>query len=290
MTQSKRLRELIQPGAALVMPDAYDALSARLIERLGFQAVQCSGFSIALAACCRQEASLGLEENLRVTRHIVEAVSVPVMADGEDGFGDASQVGQTVRRYMEVGAAGMNIEDQVLGLPGGAKQVIDRQAMVDKIIAARSAAVSAGDATFFINSRTDALVAAQDRAAGLKEAIERANRYLQAGGDLAFVVGVSTLEEARTLVREIAGPVSIAAGMPYNMGLSIAELKQCGVARVSLPTLAVFASLQAMTQVLAGVQAGEGFTTMAERGLLASMKTVGELLSQVPPRPERNSQ
>jgi 2-methylisocitrate lyase-like PEP mutase family enzyme len=272
------------------MPDAYDALSARLIERLGFQAVQCSGFSIALAACCRQEASLGLEENLRVTRHIAEAVSVPVMADGEDGFGDASHVGQTVRRYMEAGAAGMNIEDQVLGLPAGAKQVIDCQAMVDKIIAARSAADSAGDPTFFINSRTDALVAAQDRADGLKEAIERANRYLQAGGDLAFVVGVITLDEARTLVREIAGPVSIAAGMPYNMGLSIAELKQCGVARVSLPTLAVFASLQAMTQVLSGVQVGEGFTTMAERGLLASMKTVGDLLSQSCPKPERNSQ
>ena len=289
MRKSARLRELVRPGATLVMPDAYDALSARLIERLGFQAVQCSGFSIALAACCQQEASLGLEENLRVTRHIVEAVSVPVMADGEDGFGDASQVGQTVRRYIELGTAGMNIEDQVLGLAGGAKQVIDRQAMVDKIVAARSAAVSAGDAGFFLNSRTDALVAAQDRAAGLKEAIERANRYLQAGGDLAFIIGVNTVEEARTLVAEIAGPVSIAAGTPSNMGLSIAELRQCGVARLSLPTLAVFASLQAMTQVLSGVQAGEGFAAMAERGLLASMKTVGELLSQDPPKPERNA-
>jgi len=290
MTKSERLRELIRQGETLIMPDAYDALSARLIERLGFQAVQCSGFSIALAACCRQEALLGLEENLRVTRHIVEAVSVPVMADGEDGFGDASHVGQTVRRYMEAGAAGMNIEDQVLHLPGGAKQVIDRQAMVDKIIAARSAADSAGDAAFFINARTDALVAAQDRAAGLSEAVERANRYLQAGGDLAFVVGVATLEETRTLVREIAGPVSIAAGMPYNLGLSIADLRQCGVARVSLPTLAAFASLQAMTQVLSGVQAGEGFTTLAERGLLASMKTVGDLLSQSCPKSQGGAQ
>ena len=290
MTKSKRLRELIHPGAAFIMPDAYDALSARLIEQLGFQAVQCSGFSISLAACCQPEPLLGLEENLRVTRHIVEAVCVPVMADGEDGFGDASHVGQTVRRYIEAGAAGMNIEDQVPGLPGGAKQVIDRQAMVDKIVAARSAAESAGNAAFFINSRTDALVAAQDRAAGLKEAVERANRYLQAGGDLAFVVGVATPDEARTLVREIAGPVSIAAGMPYNMGLSIAELTRCGVARVSLPTLAVFASLQAMTQVLSGVQAGEDFTSLAERGLLASMKTVQDLLSRSGPKQEGSHQ
>lgn len=283
MRKSDRLRELIRPGSTLVMPDAYDALSARLIERLGFEAVQCSGFSIALAAFCRPEPSLGLDENLATTRRIVEAVSVPVMADGEDGFGDASQVTQTVRRYIETGAAGMNLEDQVLGLPGGGKAVIDPGAMVEKIISAKSAAASAGNPEFFINARTDALAAAQDRAAGLKDAIERANRYLQAGGDLAFVIGVSTLEEAKTAVREIAGPVSIAAGMPNNMGLSIAELKECGVARISLPTLAVLASLQAMTQVLSSVQAGEAFTIISERGLVASMKTVDELLSGVRP-------
>ncbi len=139
-----------------------------------------------------------------------------------------------------------------------------------------------------MNSRTDALAVAQDRGAGLTEAIERANRYLQAGGDLAFVTGVATAEEASTLVREIAGPVSVAAGMPYNMGLSLVQLKACGVARVSLPTVAISASLEAMTQVLAAIQAGEGFAAMAGRGLLASMKTITDLLSTTA-RPERNS-
>ncbi len=261
------------------MPDAYDALSAKIIERLGFQAVQCSGFSIALAACCRKENDLGLEENLHVTKHIVEAVSVPVMADGEDGFGDASIVGATVRRYIEVGAAGVNIEDQVLGLPGPGKQVIDRELMVEKIAAARRAAVEAGEADFVINGRTDALPAAKDRAAGLKEAIERANRYLQAGADLAFVLGVARLDEVQTLVAEIAGPVSIAAGLPYNMDLSVAELKKCRVARVSLPLLAVFASTQAVTRTLAGTLAGEDFTKMAEKGSLCTMTEIGALLS-----------
>lgn len=279
MRKSTRLRELIKSGQTLVMPDAYDALSARIIERLGFQAVQCSGFSIALAACCRQETVLGLEENLHVTRHIVEAVLVPVMADGEDGFGDASVVGETVRRYIEVGAAGVNIEDQVLGLSGSGKQVVDRQVMVDKIAAARRAAVKVGKADFVINGRTDALAAAQDRAAGLKEAIERANLYLQAGADLAFVTSVAKLDEVRTLVRGIAGPVSIAAGMPYNMDLSVPALRDCGVARVSLPALAVFASIQAMTQTLSRVLADESFTGIAERGVLCTMKEVGALLS-----------
>jgi len=279
MSKSTRLRELIKSGRTLVMPDAYDALSARIIERMGFQAVQCSGFSIALAACCRPEARLGLEENLHVTRHIVEAVSVPVMADGEDGFGEASVVGDTVGRYIEVGAAGVNLEDQVLGLPGSGRQVVDRLVMVDKIKAARRAATEHGQADFVINGRTDALAVAQDRAAGLKEAIERANRYLRAGADLAFIVGVTGMAEVRTLVREIAGPVSIAAGLPNNMSLSIAELEECGVARVSLPTLAVFASVRAVTQTLSGVLTGETFTGIAERGLLCTMKDIGDLMS-----------
>lgn len=279
MNKSTRLRELLRPGQTLVMPDAFDALSAKIIERLGFPAVQCSGFSIALSACCRPEPILGLEENLHVTRHIAEAVSIPVMADGEDGFGDASVIGDTVRRYIETGVAGINIEDQILGLPKESTKIVDCQFMADKLAAAREAAKKAGHAEFFINGRTDALAAAQDRAAGLKEAIERANCYLQAGADMAFVTRVTKREEAQLLVREIAGPVSIAAGMPYNMDLSIADLKQCGVARVSLPALAVFASIRAMRQTLSDVLAGESFTRMAERGLMCSMKEVAELLS-----------
>lgn len=278
MGKGTRLRKLIKSGQTLVMPDAYDALSAKIIEQLGFQAVQCSGFSMALAACCRPEVGLGLQENLHITRHIVEAVSVPVMADAEDGFGDASASGQTARQYIEVGTAGMNIEDQVLGLPGGSKRVVDRQMILDKIAATRRAAAEAGHADFFINGRTDALAIASDRAAGMREAIERANRYFDAGADLAFVVGVISLDEARSIVKEVAGPVSIAAGMPNNMGLTVAQLKECGVARVSLPTLALFASLRALTQVLSDVRAGRTFTEIAEEGALCSMKNVGELL------------
>lgn len=279
MNKSVRLRELIHSGQTLVMPDAFDALSAKIIERLGFQAVQCSGFSIALAAFCRQEVNLSFEDNLRVTRHIAESVSVPVMADGEDGFGDASVIGDTIRRYIEVGVAGVNIEDQILGLPKGNAQVVDCQFMVDKITAARRAATEAGHPDFFLNGRTDVLAAHKDRVAGLRDAIDRANRYLHAGADLAFVTGISTLEEVRLLVREIAGPVSIAAGLPNNMNLSLADLKQSGVARVSLPVLAVFASIRAITQTLSDVLADENFTRMAEQGMVCSMKEAAGLLS-----------
>ena len=105
MNKSVRLRELITSPEILIMPDAYDPLSARLIETVGFQAVQCSG-SMSLAAGCSSEAALGLERNLAMTRAIVEAVDVPVMADGGDGFGDPAVVADTVRAFLRVGVAG----------------------------------------------------------------------------------------------------------------------------------------------------------------------------------------
>jgi 2-methylisocitrate lyase-like PEP mutase family enzyme len=110
------LRELLSAGDTLVMPDAYDPLSARIIERMGFRAVQCSGFSMA-ASFVSHEPAFGFERNLATTAAITQAVEVPVMADGEDGFGDASVVPATVRAYIEAGVAGINIEDQV-GVPG----------------------------------------------------------------------------------------------------------------------------------------------------------------------------
>src|SRR5512137_2298729 len=103
--KSHRLRELIQAKDTLVMPDAFDPVSARIIERLGFAAVQCSGFSMAVAAVLPAEADLGLEANLKLSRAIAHAVGVPVMADGEDGFGGPEVTGDTVGAYLEAGLA-----------------------------------------------------------------------------------------------------------------------------------------------------------------------------------------
>ena len=125
MNKIALLRELLTSPDTLVMPDAYDPLAdRRIIESLGFKAVQCLGHSFALAACCPSEAAFGFERNLALTKNIIEAVSVPVMADGEDGFGDPPVVGQTVRAFIRAGVAGINIEDQLLGQPGP-KRVID---------------------------------------------------------------------------------------------------------------------------------------------------------------------
>lgn len=278
MHPSSRLKALLNRGQTLVMPDAYDPLSARIIERLGFEAVQCSGFGFALAACEPSEAAFGLERNLAVTASICASVALPVMADGEDGFGDETAIGATIQRFIEAGVAGINIEDQALGQPGPRRLIPLGQA-VAKLQAAREAAMSAGVPDLVLNARTDALAAAPKEAEGLAEAAERGNAYLEAGGDLVFVVGVSTLDQVRVLVREIHGPVSLAAGMPGSLGaFSVAQLRECGVARVSLPSIMAFSAVQAMQRALTSVRDTDGFDQVIAHDLTCDMAAIRSLL------------
>lgn len=278
MHPATRLRELLNTGETLVMPDAYDPLSARIIEKLGFQAVQCSGFSMA-ASCLCAEAAFGFERNLAATAGIVRAVRIPVMADGEDGFGDASMIPDTIDAYLGAGVAGINIEDQVLGAPGP-KRLLPLAQAVEKLQAARQAAHDAEVPGFIINGRTDALPAGATPEEGLGEAIVRANTYLQAGADLVFVVGVDSLEQVRQLVREITGPVSIAAGMPNNIGnFSVAQLRDAGVARVSLPSLQICSAIQAMTRSLQSVQRTDGFAEIIRDDMACGMAEIMQLLA-----------
>ena len=277
MGKASELRQLINSGGTLLMPDSYDPLSARIIEKLGFKAVQCSGYSFALAACCPSEAAFGFERNLALTKSIVEAVQVPVMADGEDGFGDPPVVAETVRAFVRAGVAGINIEDQVLGQPAP-KRVVERPLMIEKIRAAREAARQEGQPDLIINGRTDALSVAADRNEGLNESIARANLYLDAGADLAFVTGVATIAEVKILVQGVHGPLSIAAGMPNNINtMSIADLKASGVRRVSLPVVAIFSTIQALSRTLVALRDSQDFSLVLQEKLLCSPQDVARL-------------
>ena len=277
MNPSIQLKELLNSKETLVMPDAYDPLSARIIEQAGFKAVQCSGYSFSLAACRKQEIDIGLAENLARTAAIVQAVSVPVMADGEDGFGGVEQIPKTIEGYVRIGAAGVNLEDQVLdGQPGA--RVVDASLMQEKIRAAKQAAKAAGNPDLVINGRTDALRTFASKKDGLVEAVRRGNLYLEAGADLVFVTAVCTLEEVRVLVKEIKGPVSIAAGLGNNIqAFSINDLKECGVARVSLPTVAICATIKALTEACEVVKTGV-FTPLLQEARLCSAQDIGRLI------------
>ncbi len=280
MNNRQALRELLGVERPLVMPDAFDGLSARLIQIAGFKAVQCSGFSIGLASRAAPEQEIDFNKNLDTTRDIVRAVTIPVMADGEDGFGPPAAVYRTVGAFLDVGVSGINIEDQVLP-SREAREVVDTNLMVEKIQAAREAARDRQSADMVINARTDALAASEDRAGGIAEAIRRGNKYLQAGADLVFVSTVRTLDEAKRLVDGIGGPVSIAAGMPYNINtLTINQLRASGVARVSLPAIAVFSAIQAIKRTLSIIRDSESFEEMIEKNLLCSLEDLSRVLSR----------
>ncbi len=277
MNGSRRLKELLTAKETLVMPDAYDPISARIIEQAGFKAVQCSGYSFSVAACRKSEMDIGLNENLALTAAIVQAVSVPVMADGEDGFGGVEQIPKTIEGYVKAGTAGVNLEDQILDRRPGVR-VVDAGLMQEKIRKAKEAAKAAGNPDLVINGRTDALRTFASRQDGLKEAVWRGNLYLEAGADLVFVTGVSALEEVGVLVKGIQGPVSIAAGLPNNLqAFSINDLKALGVARVSLPSIGISANIKALLQAMEVLKSGV-FTSLIEEGRLCSAQDIGRLL------------
>jgi len=248
--KSKELRKLISTGKTLIMPDAYDPLSARLIENSGFKAVQCSGYSFSIVAAMKKEIDISRQDNIDITGKIVDAVDLPVMADAEDGFGGPKVVFETVKMFIDVGAAGLNIEDQKLDNDKEIR-IINVELMIEKIYAAREAAEAAEIPDFVINGRTDALRSSENHEESLNIAVERANIYLNSGADMAFIPYVETLEEVRILNKEIKGPISIAAGMPYNINnFSIEDLENIGVARVSLPTLLIYSSMKSINKSL----------------------------------------
>lgn len=257
MNKSKLLKDFILDKETLIMPNAFDPISARMIENAGFKAVQCSGYSFSIRAAYSKESEVTLDDNLEWTRQIVNAVDVPVMADAEDGYGDVRTIPETVRRFMGTGVAGLNLEDQILGNSGPIK-LIDQDVMVEKITSARETAEHEGNPDLVLNGRTDTLKSIPDREEALNVAIERANSYLDAGATLAFIVYTATLEEVQTITQEVKGPVTIAAGMPYNLrNFTIDDLRKFGVARVSLPSLLIYSSLKGMERALNHVKMNE---------------------------------
>ena len=257
MNKSKLLKDFILDKKTLIMPNAFDPISARMIENVGFKAVQCSGYSFSIRAAYSKESEVTLEDNLEWTRQIVNAVDVPVMADAEDGYGDVGTIPETVRRFMGTGVAGLNLEDQILG-KSGPKELVEQEVMVEKITKARETAEHEGNPDLVINGRTDALKSIPDREKALDVAIERANSYLDAGATLAFIVYTATLEEVQAITREVKGPVTIAAGMPYNLqNFGISDLEKYGVARISLPSLLIYSSLKGMERALSHVKMDE---------------------------------
>jgi methylisocitrate lyase len=275
MTKAGQLRALIQSPRLLVMPGAYDVISARVIEEAGFHAVQASGANIAACHYGVPDYSLiSMREMAEQTGRIAQAVGIPVMGDADTGFGNAVNVHFTVRAFEAAGAAGINIEDQVMPKRCGhldGKVVLPLDEAVAKISAAADARI---DPDFVINARTDALAAH-----GIAEVIRRGNAFLAAGATMVFVEGASSADLMRQAVRGIRGPVAVnlVEGGKSPQTMSFAELEVIGVARVSLPSTAMQAVIRALREVFARVQAEAAIGGYAEMlaGFGVSQRLVG---------------
>ncbi|HEX7658985.1 MAG TPA: oxaloacetate decarboxylase [Pseudonocardiaceae bacterium] len=281
-SRSARLKELITAPELLVMPGAFDPMSARLIELAGFDAVQCSGLGMSAFHLGMPDYSiLSLSDMVALSGRIATSVSLPVMGDADTGFGNAVNVHFAIREFENAGLAGVNLEDQVMPKRCGhldGKQVIDYDEAVVKV---RAAADARRDPDFVINARTDALAVE-----GMDGVIRRGNAYLEAGATMIFVEGITSREEIRAAVAGIDGPVAIniVEGGKSPERLSFAELERLGVARVSLPGVLIASALGGMREALARVRKDGGTGNLADISVsfaeiheLAGMNEVREL-------------
>jgi 2-methylisocitrate lyase-like PEP mutase family enzyme len=213
----------LHAGPGFVLPNAWDAGSARVLEQVGFPAIATTSAGIAWSCGVPDGGALDRDRMLEHIGRLVAAVGVPVTADLEAGYGDtAEDVGRTVARAAELGAVGANIEDAREGGLFGIDEAVDRLA------AARAAAPSG---TFVLNARTDTYFAGRS-ADAFAETIERAGRYLEAGADCVFVPGVVEEETIRRLAAAIPGPLNVVAGLANT--IDAPTLFSLGVRRVSL--------------------------------------------------------
>jgi 2-methylisocitrate lyase-like PEP mutase family enzyme len=252
MRATTRLRQLLTETPLLV-PGCYDAMSAKVLERAGFPAVYMTGYGTSLALLGLPDAGLATMTEMHLNaRYIANAVRVPVIADADNGYGNAINVMRTVREYIQTGVAGIHIEDQAIPKRCGhvaGRRVIPIEEAVGKYRAA--AAVRADlDPEFVLIARTDARGA---HGGSLDEAIRRANAYLEAGADLAFVEGPTSVEEVRRVCREIRGRIF------YNQTgvsprLTPEQTQELGIAITILPGAMMRVALQAMWDFAASLR------------------------------------
>jgi 2-methylisocitrate lyase-like PEP mutase family enzyme len=228
----------------LVLPNAWDAASARIMELAGAPAIATTSAAISWALGRRDGQQLQRDEMLQAVGRIAGAVALPLTADIEGGYGNGavSDVAETVRVLIEMGVVGINLEDSP-GRDGLA--LLPPEAHAARLRAARQAALEAGG-DLVINARTDVyLFAVGAPETRFEEAVRRGNQYLDAGADCVFVPGVIDADTIAALVRALDGPLNVMAmpGAP-----NIARLGELGVARVSVGSAIAQAALAATRQ------------------------------------------
>jgi len=281
--RAQAFRQLHSGTEPLVLPNAWDAASARIIEKSGAKAVATSSAAMAWALGRPDGEQLALEDLLTATRRVIEAVDVPVSIDIERGYGeDAEDTGGLVGALIQLGAVGINIED---GKDPATGQLADPRILSERIASIRAVAEHRG-VSLFINARTDTyLTAGLTGEARFKETLERALAYVDAGADGIFVPGLADAGEIERLAAALPVPLNIYVGYPGAP--DVATLRGLGVRRISLgcgTMQAVLAHLariteEALVQGRFDLMGGNMLSVGDANGLFAS--------SPVPPMRQR---
>ncbi len=264
MKKTTRFRRYLEAVEILLLPVAPDALGARIAARAGFRALAAAGYANSAHRLGAPDVGLlTLTEMAECAARIVEAVELPVLADGDTGYGNVTNVRRTVQLLEKAGVAAIILEDQVWPKRCGhmaGKDVIPASEMAAKLKAALDARV---DPDLVICARTDALAVA-----GLEAALERAQLYQETGADMIFVEAPETVAQMERIAREIAAP-TLANMVPGGKTplLGAAALQEMGFAAVAFPTVATSAVARALSAV---------FRELARTGSLAGLE--GQLM------------
>jgi methylisocitrate lyase len=263
MTGAQKIRDLVA-GDTVLMPGIYDALTARIAARVGFDIVFISGYSVSAVRLGEPDFGFLTEtEMAEAARAVCRVSEAPVIVDADTGYGNALNVIRTVRDFQDAGAAGVFLEDQVWPKKCGhfkGKQVVPMSEHAARI---RAACDARGERDLFVVARTDAR-----QPLGLEEAIERCLAYKEAGADALFVEAPQSVEELERIAEALPPPLvanMIERGVTPH--LSRSELRELGYALIVCPLAALYSAAKAVSDVLTELRDRETTAVVVDRML-----------------------
>ncbi len=241
MEHAKKMREMIIDKELILAPGAFDALTAKIIEAQGFNAVYMTGYGTAAAVFGLPDLGLlTMTEMVQNASRIVDSINLPLIADADTGYGNPVNMVRTVREYEKAGVSAIHIEDQVWPKRCGhmaGKRVIEVEEMSGKI---KAAVDSRRSSDFLIIARTDAIATH-----GFAHAIERGERYAEAGADILFIEAPENREQVERIPRLLGTRPHLINMGPRTPNLSIDEVRKMGYAMIIYPGVCLAATITA---------------------------------------------
>ncbi len=257
--KAEAFRAMHDRSRILVLPNAWDAMSARVIEEAGARAIATTSAGVAFSVGYSDGEAIPRDEMIAAIARIARVVTVPVSADIESGFAnDTRELAETIRRVIDAGAVGINLEDQV---HDRSRRLYDLEVAVERVRAAREVAEATG-APLVINARTDVyLLGVGEPETRFEHAVRRANAYRKAGADCLFVPAVGSRADIERLVPALEGPLNLLSipGLP-----TVPELERLGVARLSLGTKLTLDAMSVLKKSVTDLLSNGTYESMLE--------------------------